>query len=751
MDKVMDGLSLRPLWTGLALILLPSVALVGVETYEVAHNVPRLEASQALVDHTIRVLTTADALRRAVLDAERGQRGFLITGNEAYLAPYQSGVRQVPPLLSELERLTADNPEQQRRWPNLERQLKVKLNELKRTIDVRRTEGFEAARRIVETDVGQEAMRSIETTIDAAVASERILLRRRRTMGDAAERAAAAASALGIALATAVIALGVLQFVRFLRRLSKSQGELRESERRFRLMVSGIKDYALFMLDRDGRVVTWNQGAEHLKGYEAQEIIGRHFSCFYSREDIEAGMPERLLATAIREGSASVEGWRLRKDGSRFWASVLITPIRDDSGALQGFAKLTRDITERVETEAALARERHDRERSEEILRHSQKMDALGQLTGGIAHDFNNMLGVIIGSLEILQRRLQSDDAGIGDPIRLAMEAADRSASLTHRLLAFSRRQPLAPQPVDANKLVSGMSNLLHRTVGEGTSLETVLAAGLWLVSADVHQLESALLNLSLNARDAMPDGGKLTIETANAYLDTAYAAAHSEVTEGQYVMIAITDTGAGMPADIVNRAFEPFFTTKAVGEGTGLGLSQVYGFVKQSSGHIKIYSEPGNGTTVRLYLPRFAGDSVDGRRLAAVSSAAPDTRLKTILVVEDNELVRESTAEILEQQGYGVLLATDGAAALQMLGSPERDIQMLFTDVGLPGGLNGRQLADEAKRLRPGLKVLFTTGYARNAIIHQGRLDPGVEFIAKPFTYSALSAKIRQVMDKES
>ena len=376
-------------------------------------------------------------------------------------------------------------------------------------------------------------------------------------------------------------------------------------------------------------------------------------------------------------------------------------------------------------------------------------MEVLGQLTGGIAHDFNNMLAVVTGSLEILQLRLQSDDPNIRDPIRMAMEGADRSAALTQRLLAFSRRQPLEPKPIDANKLVSGMSNLLHRALGEGISIETVLSAGLWTVFADVNQLESALLNLAVNARDAMPNGGKLTIETANAYLDEAYAAAHIEVTEGQYVMLAVTDTGVGMSEETIEKVFEPFFTTKAAGHGTGLGLSQVYGFVKQSEGHAKIYSELSEGTTLKLYLPRFANDNTDTRDPGRSEPASASERSETILLVEDNELLLASTTEMLQRHGYRVLTAADGSTALHTL-EVEKDIQLLFTDVGLPGGLNGRQLADAARQLRPDLKVLFTTGYTRNAIIHQGRLDPGVELIAKPFTYAALLAKIRRVMGEE-
>ena len=741
-----DRITLKPLWRGLALILLPSVVLVGLETYQIVRTVPQLRQSQAWVDHTIEVMTTAQALGRALRDAERGQRGFLITGDEAYLDPYRSGVQQVPTLLSTLKRLTADNPEQQRRWPDLENQIEIKLTELKRTIDARQKEGVDAARQIVESNVGIDSMRSIATLLDAAVATEKTLLKQREALGDEAEHAAAVVSVIGIAVASVIIALGAFLVTTSVRRFLRSEEALRESEGRFRLMVSGIKDYALSMLDPEGRIITWNEGAARMEGYQSEEILGRHFSCFFRREDVQSGIPDGLFRTAVAEGSVSEERWQVRKDGSQFWANVLITPIRDDRDDLQGFASLTHDITERMQAEAALAREREERERAEEILRQSQKMEVLGQLTGGIAHDFNNMLGVIIGSLEILQRRLQSDDPKIRDLIRLAMEGADRSAALTQRLLAFSRHQPLEPKPIDANKLISGMSTLLHRTVGEGISIETVLAAGLWTIFADVNQLENALLNLALNARDAMPNGGKLTIETGNVYLDEAYAAAHIDVTQGQYVMLAVTDTGMGMSDETIDKAFEPFFTTKAAGHGTGLGLSQVYGFIKQSAGHIKVYSEAGEGTTVKLYLPRFAGDGVDASGLLRVQPASAQAQSGAILVVEDNELLSASTAEILQQQGYRVLLATDGATALELLGS-EPDIRLLFTDVGLPGGLNGRQLTDEAQRLRPDLKVLFTTGYARNAIIHQGRLDPGVEFIPKPFTYAALVSKIRQVM----
>ena len=390
------------------------------------------------------------------------------------------------------------------------------------------------------------------------------------------------------------------------------------------------------------------------------------------------------------------------------------------------------------------------REQAEESLRHLQKIEALGQLTGGIAHDFNNLLQVILGSLDLAQHRLNRGDvitAECGwEQLQAAVRGAERAAMLTQQLLAFARRQPLAPQTLDLNRLVTSMSEMLRRTLGETIAIETVLAGGLWSVSADSNQLENAIINLAVNARDAMPNGGRLTIETANASLDEAYARTHEEVTAGQYVMLAISDNGVGMTGEVLGQAFEPFFTTKELGQGTGLGLSQVYGFIKQSGGHIKIYSEPGQGTTVKMYLPRLALAEATAA-IAGQSDAAPGgTKAEVILVVEDEPDVRLSTVGMLEELGYAVVEAADGASALQLL-ADRPEIRLLFTDVGLPGGMNGRQLAEKARETRPDLKVLYTTGYARNAIIHHGRLDPGVELMIKPFTFAALAAKIRAML----
>ena len=393
---------------------------------------------------------------------------------------------------------------------------------------------------------------------------------------------------------------------------------------------------------------------------------------------------------------------------------------------------------DRLRTEIA------EREKAQQQMVQAQKMEAIGQLTGGVAHDFNNLLTVIFGSLDALRLRLAGRDSAAERLLESAVRAAERAAALTDRLLAFARRQPLEPASIDINKLVLGMSELLRRSLGEKIELETVLAGGLWRALCDSHQLEIALLNLVLNARDAMPTGGKLTVETANASLDEAYAARHDQVKPGQYVMVAISDTGEGMNEDVATRAFEPFFTTKPVGQGTGLGLSMVYGFIKQSGGHVKIYSEPQHGTTVKLYLPRVLAGAGDART-SQPRASGPGSPSGTILVVEDDEDVRDYAARVLRDEGYAVLEASSGPAALAMLRDGRR-IDLLFTDVVMPM-MNGRELAEAARRLSRDLKVVFTTGYSPNAIFHGGRLDPDVALIPKPFTADALARRIRKAM----
>jgi signal transduction histidine kinase len=398
-------------------------------------------------------------------------------------------------------------------------------------------------------------------------------------------------------------------------------------------------------------------------------------------------------------------------------------------------------------TNRRLAAEIEQRQRAEGQVRQMQKMEAIGQLTGGIAHDFNNMLAVVISAMNLAQRKLARGETDLGKFVDSAIEAAQRGASLTARLLAFARQQPLSPSVIDANKLVSGMSELLRRTLGETIGIETVLAGGLWRARADAGQLENAVLNLCVNARDAMPDGGRLTIETANCYLDDSYAAEHYEVPAGQYVLVAVTDTGSGMSREIMASAFDPFFTTKPAGKGTGLGLSQVFGFVKQSGGHVKIYSEPGQGTTVKIYLPRSSEETAQD--VVLPSPTLPGGRpVETILLVEDDERVRVLGVETLRDLGYTVVHAGNGESALAML-DRHPEVSLLFTDVVMPGG-SGRKLAEAALARHPGLKVLYTTGFTRNAVVHNGVLDHGVDFIAKPFTVEQLARKVREILDRK-
>jgi len=446
-------------------------------------------------------------------------------------------------------------------------------------------------------------------------------------------------------------------------------------------------------------------------------------------------------------------------------------PIVAGDGATTGIFIQGHDVTEQHETEKAIRAEVAERRRAEEALRvlnntleqrvhdevsarskveeqlrQVQKMEAVGQLTGGIAHDFNNMLAVILGGLNLLQRKLARGETDVERFVEGAIDGAQRAATLTQRLLAFSRQQPLSPEPLIVNKLVAGMSELLDRTLGEHVKVETVLAADLWQVKADPAQLENAILNLAVNARDAMPGGGRLTIETLNAFVDDAYAEGFA-IEAGQYVLIAVADTGSGMAPEVIAKAFDPFFTTKGAGKGTGLGLSQVYGFVRQSGGHVKIYSEPGVGTSVKVYLPRLYGEAAATEQAKRLATVHRGLRSEIILVVEDEDRVRALSVEALRELGYGVVEASGPRQALQMLDEGQQ-VTLLFTDVVMPD-MSGRQLADRARGKRPNLKVLYTTGYTRNAIVHNGMLDPGTNLLTKPFSIEELAGKIRKILDE--
>ena len=584
----------------------------------------RNKSDDEWVRHSLEVRAQLVRVLSIVQSAETGQRGYLLTGQELYLQPYQLALEQLSPVLERTQDLIGDNPAQRNNLLQLRQLIKDKLAELGSTVDAYKAGHNDAALAIVNGDSGFRLMQEVRRSVDAMQAEEDRLL--------TARQAAAARSGMllqgGVAIAF--------------------------------LLIGGVG----------------------------------------------------ILIARFTRGSFAA-----------------LTTARDR------LTLANRELLDQV------AR----REAAESQLRQAQKMEALGQLTGGIAHDFNNMLGVIMGALDLVKRRIAKGEYGVERFLDAATIASERAATLTQRLLAFARQQPLSPQPLDANKMIAAMSDLLQSTLGEHIQIETVTAAGLWTVHADSQQLENAILNIALNGRDAMPDGGKLTIETANAHLDDAYCAHNPEVQPGQFAMIAITDNGVGMPPEVAARAFDPFFTTKATGKGTGLGLSQVYGFIKQSSGHIKVYSEPSAGTTVKIYLPRLVGDATEIKRAIAVPMRTGN-RNEIILVVEDDPLMRRLATESLHELGYTVFDCDGAANALATL-DRVADVKLLFTDVVMPD-TNGKKLADEAVRRRPGLKVLFTTGYTANAVVHGGVLDTGVNFISKPFTLDQLAAKVRAVLD---
>nr|WP_257033276.1 PAS domain S-box protein [Pigmentiphaga litoralis] len=488
----------------------------------------------------------------------------------------------------------------------------------------------------------------------------------------------------------------------------------------------------MLVIDFSGVFRQVNPAWTTMLGYEAAELIGRHVTEFVVNDDHDDTIQSYRSAAA--GGRTTIVNRYHHKNGSTRWISWVAAPAGDVTYATG------RDITAEREQALALAQ-------TEEQLRQAQKMEAVGQLTGGIAHDFNNLLTGVIGSLDLLQRQLargQTDK--LARYATAATTSANRAAALTHRLLAFSRRQPLDPKAVNANRLVSGMEDLLRRTIGENIALEIVTAGGLWQSLCDPHQLESAVLNLVINGRDAMPGGGTLTIETCNAHIDLAYSARLGNVRPGQYVCVCVTDTGTGMTKETIARAFEPFFTTKPIGQGTGLGLSMIYGFARQSEGYAKIYSEVGQGTTVKLYLPRFYGDAdrLDDEQRGLGTAHGTDAG-EVVLVIEDETVVRDLVVEVLQDLGYQTIEAADGPSGLKVLQSAAR-IDLLITDIGLPG-LNGRQVVDAARQQRPELKVLFMTGYAENATIANGFLEPGMQMITKPFAIDALMLRIRDMI----
>ncbi|HVZ36924.1 MAG TPA: ATP-binding protein [Polyangiaceae bacterium] len=490
------------------------------------------------------------------------------------------------------------------------------------------------------------------------------------------------------------------------------------SEQQFRLLVSGVTDYALYMLDPQGNIVSWNAGGERIKGYAPHEIIGQHFSRFYTPEDLADGKPARALSIAQTAGRYEEEGWRVRKDGSFFWATVVIDPIRDDGGKLIGFAKITRDISERREAQIKL-------EKMQRQLAEAQKMDALGQLTGGVAHDFNNILMIVSGHIQTLKRAM-TDDPKLKRAIQAIEHATERGATLTNQLLTFSRRQQVNPEQVDVASLIHSVREVLDSGLGREVKLAVDVLPQTWPVVVDANELETALVNLVINARDAMPGGGTVQVTAKNV---------HCTEPNGDYVAITVADTGVGIAADVLAKIFDPFFTTKPVGKGTGLGLSQVHGFVHQAGGTVKVESELGKGTQITMLLPRTLRDvRADPARQGVEAGNG------TVLLVEDNPDVASASVELLEQLGYAVRWVADAESALNEI---ERNgIDVVFSDIVMPGPMDGLGLAEAIKEKFPGLPVLLTTGYSQAAQQAQRKYP----ILRKPYRIHELSRALAEL-----
>jgi PAS domain S-box-containing protein len=520
--------------------------------------------------------------------------------------------------------------------------------------------------------------------------------------------------------------VGYAKITRDLTERRKAEANLRENQQQFRLLVQGVTDYAIYLLSPEGYVSSWNPGAQRIKGYAPEEIIGQHFSRFYTEEDRQAGLPQQTIAIATREGRFEREGWRLRKDGTKFFANVVVDAIHNPDGSLLGFAKITRDITERTKAERAL-------EEAREALLQSQKMEAIGHLTGGIAHDFNNLLMAIQGSLELLRRRLPSDDPRVTQLIDNAFQGAQRGAALTQRMLAFARRQELKLVPLDVHDVVQRMANLLQSSLGPSVRIETHFPLELPRINADANQLELALLNLAINGRDAMPKGGTVTI-SATKRTDVPGLKA------GDYLCVSVTDTGTGMDEETLKRAMEPFFTTKGVGKGTGLGLPMVHGMAEQSGGTLLLKSRPGRGTSAELCLPVALGEPISATQDLTAHASYTEKKL-TILAVDDDPLVAINTSALLEELGHTVYSAPSALHALEIL-HREKKIDLIITDQLMPD-MTGLELVTRIRQENAHMPIILATGYAE---LGPGEGE-GLPRLAKPFSQRELAEVIARAV----
>jgi PAS domain S-box-containing protein len=718
------------------------------------HALTEARRASHLVERAQSMLVQLRELTDAGRDLGDAARAYLQTGDARQLELNRGAMAKANQAAGEVRNLLQGDTEQRQRWDALEPSILRGLVVISRIVE-RRAAAGPAAPAIelpaVDSDVRERARLGIREML--RVEGDRL-----RHGSTQAERQAAMAQNLLLAGTGGSLALILAVFLLMQRevaarqaidevlkrtnagleqaiveRVHQLQAEAEERRRTGELLAALVQQSAMpiFGLDADRRVIFWNPAAERTFGYSAAEIVGQPYPLVPPEHLVEHEQIFQRFASGERRENLEVV--RKHKDGRLITAIFSGAPLYDASGKFRAIAFMCEDVTQRKAIE--------------EQLRQAQKMEAIGQLTGGVAHDFNNLLLVILGSLELALEDL-GDRPELCHELDRAIRAGERGATLTRSLLAFARKQPLSPTRVQANRLVGEMVSLLSRTLGESIEIKLVTSDDLWFCEVDSGQLQNAVLNLAINARDAMAIGGKLTIETRNTELDADYAALNADVKTGEYVSIAISDTGTGMSADIVARVFEPFFTTKAGGKGNGLGLSMVYGFVKQSGGHIKIYSEVGVGTTIRMYMPR----AHEGSASEPVTQEGIDVPRGTesILVVEDDADVRSLTIKILEGLGYHVLEASSATEAFACA-AQGGEFSLLLTDVILSGGTNGRQLAETLLKSRPDLKVLYMSGYTENAIVHHQRLDAGVQLLQKPFRRKELATKLRYVLDQKT
>jgi signal transduction histidine kinase/DNA-binding response OmpR family regulator/CHASE3 domain sensor protein len=702
-------LSLRSQLVMLGVLVAAVLAAAGLLEYRV---VVSLDALRSLAAEAEAEASTADTALDVLRDAETAERGFLLTMRPGYLEPYGVAQAQFGQAMDDLDRLARGSPWLREQAAAMRAVGRRKMAEMDRGIEVARTQGQAAAMALLLDDVGKAAMDDARATaariIEHAAAERGWRQEMLRQHEAVAGRGALAAVAGGVLLLGAAAA----SLLANRRDLLRARDTARQHSQRLAGTVAHLRD-GVAVFDASGRLLLCNGNFFPITGLSPTLAEGdARFERFAAAA---ADWPGAPLAGACPENGLRISEVTLADRVLELWRGPM-----SDGGQMLAAADITRRI------------------RAETIARQAQKLDALGQLTGGVAHDFNNLLQVVSANLELLAPRLGGDAR-----LAAAIAATDRAARLTRHLLAFARRQPLAPEAVDTARLLSAFEEVLRRTLGETVQVQVVLNGGLWAVRADPQQLENAILNLAINARDAMPEGGRLTIEASNATFDDAYAAANTDVTPGQYVMIAVSDTGVGMTAEQLARAVEPFFTTKPAGRGTGLGLSMVYGFTRQSGGHFKLYSEPGHGTTARLYIPRSQATPRDAP--AGIETAEP-ARGELVLVVEDDAAVRATATQTLRGLGYRTAEAESAAMALDLLRAGSRP-DILFTDVVMPGRPSARELAAEARRLVPLLAVVFTSGYTANAIGHNGQLDPGLTLISKPWRVGELACRLRAAL----